>query len=54
MLVHLHANEGQEIFAVESPTGYTITKVDSRVQEQVKVGKVFMDRYQDVFAALAT
>jgi antitoxin component of MazEF toxin-antitoxin module len=32
MLAHLHANEGREIFVVETPTGYTITTVDSRVQ----------------------
>lgn len=53
MLGHLHAKEGQEIFAVETPTGYTITALDPRVQKQVEAGEAFMDRYRDVFAALA-
>lgn len=53
MLGHLHAQEGQEVFAIETPTGYTITTLDPRVQQQVEAGEAFMDRYRDVFAALA-
>jgi putative addiction module antidote len=53
MLGHLHAKEGQEIFAIETPSGYTLTALDPRVQEQVEAGEAFMDRYRDVFAALA-
>ena len=53
MLAHLHAKEGQEVFAMETPTGYTLTTLDPRVQKQVEAGEAFMDRYRDVFAALA-
>ena len=53
MLGHLHAKEGQEVFAIETPTGYTITTLDPRVQTQIEIGEAFMDRYRDVFAALA-
>jgi len=53
MLGHLHAKEGQEIFAIETPDGYRLTTLDPRVQMQVEAGEAFMDRYRDVFAALA-
>jgi putative addiction module antidote len=53
MLAHLRAQEGQEIFAVETPTGYMITTLDPQAQQQVEAGKELMDRYRDVFAALA-
>ncbi|HVZ28106.1 MAG TPA: hypothetical protein VG798_05570 [Rhizomicrobium sp.] len=53
MLGHLHAREGQEIYAVETPAGYVLTALDPRVQKQVETGEAFMDRYRDVFAVLA-
>lgn len=53
MLGHLHAKEGQEIFAVETPAGYMLTTLDPRVQKQVEAGEAFMERYRDVFAVLA-
>ncbi|MBS0472465.1 MAG: AbrB/MazE/SpoVT family DNA-binding domain-containing protein [Proteobacteria bacterium] len=53
MLGHLHVKEGQELFAIETPTGYTITTLDPRVQEQIEIGEDFMERYRDVFAVLA-
>ena len=53
MLGHLHAKEGQEVFAIETPTGYTITTLDPRVQKQIESGETLLDRYRDVFAALA-
>jgi len=53
MLGHLHAKEGQEVFAIETPTGYTITTLNPDVQKQIEIGETFMDRYRDVFAALA-
>ena len=52
MLAHLHTKQGQDVFAIETPTGYTITTLDPRVQKQVEAGEVFMDRNRDVFAAL--
>jgi putative addiction module antidote len=53
MLRHLDAKEGQEVFAIEFPTGYLIMTLDPAVQKQVQAGEDFMDRYRDVFAALA-
>ena len=53
MLAHLQVKQGQEIFAIETPTGYALTTLDPGVQKQVEAGEAFMDRYQDVFAALA-
>jgi putative addiction module antidote len=53
MLGHLRAKEGQEVFAVETATGYMLTTLDPRVQKQVEIGETFMERYRDVFAVLA-
>jgi putative addiction module antidote len=53
MLGHLHAKEGQDVFAIETPTGYTISTLDPRVKNQVEAGEALMDRYRDVFAVLA-
>ena len=53
MLRHLHAKEGQEIYAVETLNGYLLTTLDPRAQKQVEMGEAFMDRYRDVFAVLA-
>ncbi len=53
MLDHLHAKEGHDIYAVETPTGYTITALDPGARKQVEIGEALMDRYRDVFAVLA-
>ena len=53
MLAQLRAAEGQEVYAVESPNGFTLTVLDPRVRQQVELGEAFMDRYRDTFAALA-
>lgn len=53
MLRRLHAEEDQEIFAIETPTGYALTTLDPRMQKQVEAGEALMDGYRDVFAALA-
>jgi putative addiction module antidote len=53
LLAHLRAKEGQEIYAVETPGGVTLTTLDPRVREQVEIGEAFMERYKDTFAALA-
>jgi putative addiction module antidote len=50
---HLHAKEGQEIFAIETPSGYTLTVLDPPGQKQVEAGEVVMDHHRDVLAALA-
>lgn len=53
MLNHLRAEEGQQVFAVETRFGYMITALDPGAQQQVTLGEDFIDRYQDVFAGLA-
>jgi antitoxin component of MazEF toxin-antitoxin module len=53
MLKRLNASEGQEVFAIETPSGYRITTPDLLVKQQVETGEVFMERYLDVFSALA-
>jgi putative addiction module antidote len=53
MLDHLRAAEGQEIYAIASPTGYTLTTLDPHVQKQIELGEACMDCYSDVFAVLA-
>ena len=53
MLARLRTKQGEVLYAVETPTGYVLTSLDPRVKEQVESGEAFMDRYRDVFAALA-
>lgn len=53
MLAHLHAQLGQDIYAVETPEGFTITTLDPRIRKQVEAGEAFIERYKETFAALA-
>jgi putative addiction module antidote len=53
MLARLRAEQGTVLYAVETPTGYALTTLDPNVKKQVESGEAFMDRYRDVFAALA-
>jgi putative addiction module antidote len=53
MLARLRAKQGAMLYAIETPTGYELTMLDPTVKKQVDVGEEFMDRYRDVFAALA-
>ena len=53
VLTRLRAEQGQEIYAIETPNGVTLTTLDPRVKEQVALGETILERYRDVFAALA-
>jgi putative addiction module antidote len=53
MLARLRAEQGAVLYAVEMPGGYVLTALNPDVKEQVESGEAFMDRYRDVFAALA-
>jgi len=53
MLLRLRAEQGAVLYALETPTGYVLTTLDPQVKEQVESAEAFMDRYRDVFAALA-
>jgi putative addiction module antidote len=53
VLTRLRAEQGQEVYAIETPNGVTLTTLDPRVKEQVALGETILERYRDVFAALA-
>ena len=53
VLTRLRAEQGQEIYAIETPNGVTLTTLDPRVKEQVALGETILERFRDVFAALA-
>ena len=53
MLLRLRADQGETLYAVETRNGYVLTALDPSVKKQVENGEEFMDRYRDVFAALA-
>ncbi len=53
MLARLRAAKGATLYAVEAPSGYVLTTLDPEVKAQIEKGEAFMDRYRDVFAALA-
>lgn len=53
MLAHLRKGQGETLYAVETPGGYVLTPLNPAVKKQVESGEAFMDRYRDVFAALA-
>ena len=52
-LLRLHVQEGDTLFAVETPEGYLLTPYDPEVEEQVKLGVEIMAKYRDTFRALA-
>ena len=53
VLRRLNVEEGDNLFAVETPDGYLLTPYDPEVEEQVKQGLEFMAKYRDTFRALA-
>ena len=53
MLARLRAEQGAVLYAIETPAGYVLTALNPRVKDQIEDAEAFMDRYRDVFAALA-
>ena len=53
MLRRPKVKRGDEVFAVETPDGYLVTRYDPAVAEQVKLGREFMGKHRDTFRALA-
>jgi putative addiction module antidote len=53
MLNRLKVKKGDEIFAVETPSGYLLTPYDPKIEEQLKLGREFMAEYRETFRALA-
>ena len=53
ILVKMNAKQGDTLFAVETPDGFLLTPFDPEVEEQVRLGREFMNKYRDAFRALA-
>jgi putative addiction module antidote len=53
MLNHLQADAGKQLFAIETPSGYSLAALDKGMQKQVEAGEALMDRYCNVFDDLA-
>lgn len=53
MLARLNVGRGDTLFAVETPRGYLLTPYDPEVEEQLKLGREFMNEYRETFRALA-
>lgn len=53
MLEHLRVKEGQQLFVIETPSGYSLAALDKGMRKQIKVGEAFLDRYCGVFDELA-
>lgn len=53
MLARLRVKKGDQLFAVETPSGYLLTPYDPKIEEQLKLGREFMADYRETFRALA-
>ncbi len=52
-LAKLRAEKGDEIFLIETPSGYEITAYDPDFERQMKLGKQVMRRYRNALRELA-
>jgi putative addiction module antidote len=53
MLNRLKVSRGDTLFAIETPHGYLLTPYDPEVEEDLRVGRKFMQKYRETFKALA-
>lgn len=53
MLDRLQVGEGDEFFAIETAVGYLLTTHDPDVEEELRLGREFMNKYRETFKALA-
>ncbi len=53
ILTKLRVEKGDTIFVTETPEGITLTPFDPAFDEQVALGREFMNEYKDTFHALA-
>ena len=53
MLVRLKVKKGDQLFAIETPSGFLVTPYDPSIEEQLKLGREFMTNYRETFRALA-
>jgi putative addiction module antidote len=53
LLAKLNLAEGDTVEVVETPDGLLFTAVSADVEEQLRLGREFMNEYRETFAALA-
>jgi len=53
LLARLNLVEGDTLHAIETPEGLTLTTLDPRAEEQLRLGRELMREYRETFAALA-
>ncbi|HEY2363829.1 MAG TPA: AbrB/MazE/SpoVT family DNA-binding domain-containing protein [Candidatus Angelobacter sp.] len=53
MLERLRAGEGDELLAVETPNSYFLTSHDPDLEEELRLGREFMRKYDETFRSLA-
>jgi putative addiction module antidote len=53
MLERLHVNEGDTVFALETPDGYLLTASDLEVERQVAIARDVMAEYRETLRVLA-
>ena len=53
MLERLHVNEGDTVFALETPDGYLITASDLEVERQLAIAREVMAEYRETLRVLA-
>lgn len=47
MLARLNAQNGDTLYAIETPEGYLLTPYDPVIDEQLKAGQLFVKEYRD-------
>lgn len=53
MLARLKVKKGDQLFVVETPSGYLLTPYDPEIERQLEFGREFMADYRETFRALA-
>ncbi|HEY3768058.1 MAG TPA: AbrB/MazE/SpoVT family DNA-binding domain-containing protein [Candidatus Angelobacter sp.] len=53
MFQRLHVNEGETVFALETPDGYLLTGSDPEVERQLEIAREVMAEYRETLRALA-
>jgi putative addiction module antidote len=53
ILERLHVNEGDTVFALETPDGYLLTASDSEVERQLAIARNVMAEYRETLRVLA-
>ncbi|HET9182860.1 MAG TPA: AbrB/MazE/SpoVT family DNA-binding domain-containing protein [Candidatus Angelobacter sp.] len=53
MLKRLKVGRGDTLFAIETPSGYLLTPYDPEIEEELQIGRRFMQKYRETFKALA-